>query len=549
MAGDRRGPHAVEPYVEPIYGFALRRAPDRYEAEDLAQEILLQLCVSLRRGPEIRDMHAWVWRIARNTWARWLRARAQRADVAEAWRVMGWQPSEAEDDAAERVARQEAAEGLLMALARTSAEYRQIVVLHYLHGQSVSEIAKATGLAEGTVKRRLHTARSRLRERVVGMADATAVGRGVRQADPVRLTVYTDGKGAPDQYLRRSIARSIAVAAFEAPRTVEELGDELGVPAVFIEDEVRHLVARELMAEVGGRRYQTDFIIANAAVQREVYRGIEGLVARVGPAVRDALGGVEPEVRTIGFNGAGSPWGELLWALVPLSFYTAHGRYCEREAVGSWLQAPARRDGGQWWAVGYGGYEAGEKPLFYWKGGNNFESSEWDGVRAVFHNAWVEGLGLRAGMLSPREIRAVVAVAKGEAADEGCVADLVMRGFVERAEAAADGGGGLAGDGAGLRPALPVFTEAQHARVLEVLEPVLRLYDGMIREAFALGHAAMAPRVPKRLHEQLWPFLGGFADDLKGYLLGYLVGEGLAPLPAEPRRSNLGMYVRYGPKG
>ena len=549
MPGDRRGLHAVEPYVGPIYGFALRRAADRYEAEDLAQEILLQLCVSLRRGPEIRDMHAWVWRIARNTWARWLRARGQRADETEAWRVMGWQPPAAVEDAAERVARQEAAEGLLMALARTSVEYRRVVVLHYLHGQSVGEIAEATGLAEGTVKRRLHTARRRLRERVVGMAGATAIGRGVRQADPVRLAVYTDGRGAPDRYLRRRIARSIAVAAFEAPRTVEELGDELGVPAVFIEDEVRHLVERELMAEVGGRRYQTDFVIATAAVQRAVYRGIEGQAARVGPAVRDALRAVEADVRAIGFHGAARPWGELLWALVPLSFYAAHGRYRERESVGSWLQAPARRDGGQWWAVGYEGYEAGDKPLFYWKAGNNFESSHWDGVRAVFHNAWVEGLGLRAGMLSPREIRTVVALAKGDAADEGCVADLVMRGFVERVEAAGGEGGGLAGGGAGLRPALPVFTEAQHARVLEVLEPVLRLYRGMIRETYALGHAAMAPRVPTRLHEQLWPFLGGFADDVKGYLLGYLVREGLAPMPVEPQRSALGMYVRYGPEG
>ena len=218
MAVRQRGLNAVESHVGPIYGFALQRAADRYDAEDLAQEILLQLCVSLRRGPEIRDMHAWVWRIARNTWARWVRARAQRAHEAEAWRGMGWQPSEAEHDTAERLARQEAAEGLLMALARISAEYRQVVVLYYLRGQSVGEIAAATGLAEGTVKRRLHTARNRLRERMVGLVTA-------RQADPVRLTVYTDGRGAPERYLRRRIARSIAAAAFDAPRTVEELAD------------------------------------------------------------------------------------------------------------------------------------------------------------------------------------------------------------------------------------------------------------------------------------------------------------------------------------
>ncbi len=215
-------------YVGPIYGFAVRRVADRYAAEDLAQEILLQLCVSLRRGPEIRDMHAWVWRVARNTQAWWVQARTQRADQAEPWRVMVWQPSEAEGAAAERVARQEEVAGLLVALTRMSAEYRQVVV----SPGRASARSRKTGLAEGTVKRRLHTARRRLRERMVGMAGATAVGRGARQPDPVWLIVYTDDKGASDQYLRRSIARSIAVATFEVPQTVEELGDELGAGGV-----------------------------------------------------------------------------------------------------------------------------------------------------------------------------------------------------------------------------------------------------------------------------------------------------------------------------
>ena len=124
-----------------------------------------------------------------------------------------------------------------------------------------------------------------------------------------------------------------------------------------------------------------------------------------------------------------------------------------------------------------------------------------------------------------------------------------MRGFVERVEAATDGRTGWAGGGTEPRPTLPVFTDAQQAGVLAVMDPVLRLYGETIREAYALGQAVMAPRVPKRLHAQLAPFLGGFADDAKGYLLRYLLDEGLAPLPVGPGNNTLGMYVRYGTRG
>ncbi len=371
-----------------------------------------------------------------------------------------------------------------------------------------------------------------------------SAGAGLRQAECVRLAVYTNGRGAPERYLQRRIARSSAAAAFAAPRTVGELADELGVAAAYVEDEVRHLVDREVMVKVGGAgalRYQTDFVIASMAVQQEIYRSVEGLVARVGPAVRDALAAAEGDLRAIGFHGASRPWGDLLWTLVPMSFYEAHGRYCKRDGAGSWKEAPERKDGGQWFAVGYEGYEERDRAPFFWKGGNNFEDAKWDGGRAEFYNPGVEGLGLRAGMLDSREIRTVVALVEADAPDQGCVAELVMRGLVERIE--------VPGQGIRLQPTLLVFTHEQRRRVLEVLEPVLHLYDGMIREAYAFSHAAMASRVPRRLHDQIWPFLGGFVDDVKGYLLRFLVEEGGASLPAVPRTSALGMYVSYGRSG
>ena len=54
-------------------------------------------------------------------------------------------------------------DALLGALRRLPARQRETVVLHYLLDMSVAQVARATGVAEGTVKTQLHRARETLR--------------------------------------------------------------------------------------------------------------------------------------------------------------------------------------------------------------------------------------------------------------------------------------------------------------------------------------------------------------------------------------------------
>ena len=49
------------------------------------------------------------------------------------------------------------------AVANLPPIYREVVELHYLESLPVSEIAEEKNLPQGTVKRRLHEARNRLR--------------------------------------------------------------------------------------------------------------------------------------------------------------------------------------------------------------------------------------------------------------------------------------------------------------------------------------------------------------------------------------------------
>jgi len=57
---------------------------------------------------------------------------------------------------------------LLRALKALPARQRQALVLHYVGGMSIVEIAGMTGAAEGTVKSWLHRARALLAQRLEG---------------------------------------------------------------------------------------------------------------------------------------------------------------------------------------------------------------------------------------------------------------------------------------------------------------------------------------------------------------------------------------------
>ena len=55
-----------------------------------------------------------------------------------------------------------------LALAKLSNEHRLIVLLHDTEGYKLEEIHKLTGIPVGTIKSRLHRARARLREILIG---------------------------------------------------------------------------------------------------------------------------------------------------------------------------------------------------------------------------------------------------------------------------------------------------------------------------------------------------------------------------------------------
>lgn len=151
---------------------------DLAEAQEAAQEAFVRAWSRWQKIVEYDEPRAWVCRVAyRVAISRWRRART----AAEIWRRQGPPPSAPAPDGANT--------DLVAALRKLPEAQRRALVLHYLGGFSVAEIAALDGVAAGTVKSRL----SRGRQALAGLLD----GYGVPPDPTVEVSTVEQPMPAP----------------------------------------------------------------------------------------------------------------------------------------------------------------------------------------------------------------------------------------------------------------------------------------------------------------------------------------------------------------
>jgi RNA polymerase sigma factor (sigma-70 family) len=126
-------------------------------AEEALQEALLRAWQRAKAGGEVASWSAWVVTVAlnhtRNHFRRLGRERAALRRLANQLEPMK------HGEFADRIA---GSVDLVRAMSSLTRREREVVALHYRLDMPVSEIARALGVDEGTVKTLLHRARGRL---------------------------------------------------------------------------------------------------------------------------------------------------------------------------------------------------------------------------------------------------------------------------------------------------------------------------------------------------------------------------------------------------
>lgn len=164
--GDRL---AFEEFVD-SYGARVHRLVRRYvdhpnDAEDVTQEIFLDLYRSIGSYRGEAALGTWVYRVAMNHCLKHCqRKRPESVGYEEALE----REEDRRFDPEQAAVRQELSTELHGALDRLSPLHRDVVILHELHGLTYQECAEVLEVPVGTVKSRLSNAIRRLRESLSG---------------------------------------------------------------------------------------------------------------------------------------------------------------------------------------------------------------------------------------------------------------------------------------------------------------------------------------------------------------------------------------------
>jgi RNA polymerase sigma-70 factor (ECF subfamily) len=137
---------------------ARRLVPTHEDAEDVVQDAFLSAMKAIGSFDVTRPFGPWITRIVVNQGITYRRSRARRQDESMPFDLPSAGPSPAQV-----TERNEITDRFRAALERLPEQQRLMVQLFEVDGLSSPEIAKLTGLSDGTVRWHIHAARKVLR--------------------------------------------------------------------------------------------------------------------------------------------------------------------------------------------------------------------------------------------------------------------------------------------------------------------------------------------------------------------------------------------------
>ena len=132
-----------------VYGLALRLLTDAQEAEDLAQEIFLNLCRNRSYNPQRGSLSSYLATLTRSRAIDRLRSRSARQRLLARCQQQLREPA---PTPVEQAARAEQRQQVRWALAQLPPQQRQVLELSYYNGLSQADIAQELNRPLGTIK-------------------------------------------------------------------------------------------------------------------------------------------------------------------------------------------------------------------------------------------------------------------------------------------------------------------------------------------------------------------------------------------------------------
>ena len=227
---------SIYEYRDKIFGFAMEKTRNVDQADELASDIICEVYRSFLRTDNIVNLDGYVYRIARNVWAKYVRGLAESRSFENIDNVVIPYYDKREDEDAEAI------EALRREIGYLSDRQRQIVYMHYYRGLSVSEIAERLDISPGTVKWHLSDARTKLKEGITMTINEQNLELAPIKFDSMGHCGHPGSTGDTNDMFDTRLKQNIAFSCYWQPKTLEEIAREVGVPQVYVADDLEKLV-------------------------------------------------------------------------------------------------------------------------------------------------------------------------------------------------------------------------------------------------------------------------------------------------------------------
>ena len=183
----------IERYKEAVFAVALARLRRFHDAEDVAQATFVEAFERLKNLKDPTRLGPWLRSIAIHRSIDLLRRESRHVELDDLD-----EPQDQRPDPLGTLEATELREQVMQAIGRLPHTQRETVTLYYIGGYSQEEVAAMLEVPLGTVKRRLHEARKRLKEDMLGMVEEVLKGEAPKEAFAERvfdlLNCYPQGR-------------------------------------------------------------------------------------------------------------------------------------------------------------------------------------------------------------------------------------------------------------------------------------------------------------------------------------------------------------------
>jgi RNA polymerase sigma-70 factor (ECF subfamily) len=151
---------AYDRHADEIFRFSYYKVLDRDRAKDVVQEVFLRTWEYIRKGKEVGNIRAFLYRVANNIIVDDFRKKHEYSLTA-----LQEDGFDIPVDTREHFLTKDEVERLEKHMEALHVAYREVIVLRYVNELSVKEMAALLGETENNVSVRLHRAISALKKR------------------------------------------------------------------------------------------------------------------------------------------------------------------------------------------------------------------------------------------------------------------------------------------------------------------------------------------------------------------------------------------------